>query len=110
MVLLMIILQQQKSFANSNFKTQYESVSGAQFQDQLMAAVRSIILAYCSQEKMEDQLGIKMFEDLQKQVFESKDGLKELVQNVSYAAQRYLKGCPSLTFAKKQKLHHNKCT
>ena len=77
-----------KSFLSSNFKKHYEETGGAQFQDQLMSAVRTIILAYCKELKVDELVGIRLFERLQNQAFESKDGLKELLGNVAYAAQR----------------------
>ena len=53
-----------------------------------MSAVRIIILAYCKELKVDELVGIRLFERLQNQAFESKDGLRELLGNVAYAAQR----------------------
>eukprot|EP00292_Cryptomonas_paramecium_P005097 CAMPEP_0113703336 /NCGR_PEP_ID=MMETSP0038_2-20120614/25793_1 /TAXON_ID=2898 /ORGANISM="Cryptomonas paramecium" /LENGTH=428 /DNA_ID=CAMNT_0000627767 /DNA_START=800 /DNA_END=2086 /DNA_ORIENTATION=+ /assembly_acc=CAM_ASM_000170 len=76
------------SFGASNFKRFYEQREPVAYFDELMLAIRSVVLSYCEFSGLDAKVGLDFFAVLQKEAFEAPDALSDLLGKIAYAAQR----------------------
>ena len=77
------------SFATSNFKRCYTCAAAPEFQDEIMAAVRKVAEAFCRANGLDLGLAGQLYRELMAECIGSGDGLRELLGDVAYAAQRF---------------------
>ena len=74
-----------RTFANSNFKRLYDQAEVPDYQDELLFALRSVLVGYCKKHGLPEDCAKLMFEKMQREAFKQ---MHELLSKVESASQR----------------------